>query len=210
MMKHSLALILLTAAMAVLCGCSDPADKVTKADTSSVTNAAAAAPASADAKEYVIQPDSKIEFTGSKVTGKHDGGFKAFDGTVSVVQGKITGAQVKIDMQSTWSDAEKLTGHLKSPDFFDVDKFSVSTFTVTTIEGEGDAAKVTGNLELHGVTKSISFPAKIEVNDESAHVTAEFAINRKDFGIVYPGKTDDLIRDDVVIRFDLKATPAKG
>jgi polyisoprenoid-binding protein YceI len=205
-MKHSLSILVLGALSLVLSGCSDPADKVAKAQTSGATNAAAA-PTPMDAKEYVIQPDSKIEFIGSKVTGKHDGGFKTFEGKVDVAGGKVVGSQVKIDMQSTWTDTEKLTGHLKSPDFFDVAKFPNSMFTVTSVDGEGDATKVTGNLELHGVTKAISFPAKVQVNDQSVHVTAEFAINRKDFGIVYPGKTDDLIRDDVVIRFDLKAAP---
>jgi polyisoprenoid-binding protein YceI len=57
------------------------------------------------------------------------------------------------------------------------------------------------------VTKSITFPAKIQVGDEAATVQAEFAINRKDFGINYPGKPNDLIRDNVVIKLDLKATP---
>jgi polyisoprenoid-binding protein YceI len=205
-MKHSFSLLVLGTAV-LLAGCSDPADSVSKASTSSTTNTATAV---VNAQEYIIQPDSKIDFIGSKVTGKHDGGFKTFDGNVSVAEGKVVGATVKIDMQSTWSDNEKLTGHLKSPDFFDVEKFPTSTFTVTKVEGTGDTATVIGNLELHGVTKAISFPAKVHLGDDALHVTADFAINRKEFGIVYPGKTDDLIRDDVVIRFDLKAAPKKA
>lgn len=207
-MKHLSSLVVLGAAV-LLAGCSDPADSVSKANTSSTTNEVSAQ-ATANAREYVIQPESKIEFVGSKVTGKHDGGFKTFDGTVNVAEGKVVGATVKIDMQSTWSDNEKLTSHLKSPDFFDVEKFPTSTFTVTKVEGTPDAATVTGNLELHGVTKAITFPAKVNVSGDSLNVTADFAINRKEFGIVYPGKTDDLIRDDVVIRFDLKAAPKKA
>ena len=72
------------------------------------------------------------------------------------------------------------------------------------------AFTVTGNLDLHGVTKSISFPASISVGEQEITATAEFSINRFDFGIVYPGMTDDLIREEVVISFDLKATPAVG
>jgi polyisoprenoid-binding protein YceI len=101
----------------------------------------------------------------------------------------------------------RLTGHLKSADFFDTEKFPTSTFTVTVIEPADGAHKVTGNLALHGVTNSISFPAKIEVAAASLTVKAEFAINRKDFAINYPGKADDLIRDNVVIKLDLSAAP---
>jgi len=206
-MNHSL---IFTAGFAwvALCGCSDPSDKVAKAEAKAPAAASAeVTTTTAQSQEFKILPDSKIEFVGSKVTGSHSGGFKTFEGKLLVNPPKsVKGATIKIDTTSVWSDNEKLTGHLKSPDFFDVTKFPNSTFTVTSIEGEGAASKVTGNLELHGVTKSITFPANITVTDSSAHVTAEFAINRKDFQIVYPGKPDDLIRDNVVIKFDLKAS----
>ena len=68
----------------------------------------------------------------------------------------------------------------------------------------GATHTVTGNLELHGVKKSITFPATIQVTLDNAAVDAEFAIDRKDFGIVYAGKADDLIRDGVVIKLNLK------
>ena len=191
----------------LLAGCSDPADKVHKSDASAPKDASATTAAS---KTFVVRSESKIGFVGSKVTGSHNGGFTNFAGTVSVADGKVvTTTEIKIAMASTWSDAEKLTGHLKSADFFDAEKFPTTTFTVTAIEPASDGQKVTGNLALHGVTNSISFPAKIEVADASLTVKAEFAINRKDFGINYPGKTDDLIRDNVVIKLDLSATPGE-
>ncbi|HHY85283.1 MAG TPA: YceI family protein [Verrucomicrobia bacterium] len=186
-----------------LTGCSDPADGVHK----SAAGEAQTASTRTAGKPYTIQPDSKINFVGSKVTGKHDGGFTNFSGTISVADGKVVDAEIKINLESTWSDNQRLTAHLKSPDFFDVANFPTSTFTVTSIEGSGAQQKVTGNLELHGVTKSISFPADIQVSDDTVTVKAEFAINRKDFGIMYSGRADDLIRDDVVIKLDVKATP---
>jgi len=194
-------------------GCSDPADKVAKANVSATNQVAAApaAPAPASAQKLALSADSKIEFTGSKVTGSHNGGFKKFDGAVEVAGGKIVGTpSFKIDMTSTFVDNPRLEGHLKSPDFFDVAKFPTSTFTVTKIEGEGASTKVSGTLELHGVTKAIEFPATVEVSADGVHVKAEFAINRKDFKILYPGKPDDLIRDNVVIRLDLKAAQSKA
>ncbi len=65
------------------------------------------------------------------------------------------------------------------------------------------------NFELHGVKKSITFPATIQVAPDSVSVTAEFAINRKDFGLVYAGKADDLIRDGVVIKLTIKVPRTK-
>ena len=190
----------------LLAGCSDPADQVHKSGASAPKDATATpAPAS---KSYVVRSESTIGFIGSKVTGNHNGGFTNFVGTVSVADGKVvTPTEIKIAMASTWSDAEKLTGHLKSPDFFDTEKFPTTTFTITAIELATDGSKITGNLFLHGVTNSISFPARIEVSATNLTVNAKFAINRKDFAINYPGKADDLIRDNVVIKLDLSATP---
>jgi len=68
---------------------------------------------------------------------------------------------------------------------------------------------VSGNFDLHGIKKTITFPATIEVAPDSVSVNAEFAINRKDFGIVYAGKADDLIRDGVVIKLTLKVPRTK-
>ena len=197
--------IVATAVLIGAVGCSDPSDSVPKSGASAPKPAASASAGGAD---YVIRAGSKIGFVGSKVTGSHTGGFTNFAGTFKVQDGKITGSpEIRINMNSTWSDTSRLTGHLKSPDFFDVAKFPLSTFTVTALEPEGALTKVTGNFLLHGVTKSITFPATVAVAADSVTVKAEFAVNRKDFGIVYPGKPDDLIRDNVVIRLDLKATP---
>lgn len=204
----SLAGLFVVGTACFISGCSDPSDKVHKSAGAEPQQAAAESSAG---KEYVIRAESTIGFTGSKVTGKHDGGFKKFAGKINAAGGKIVGSpEIKIAMDSTWSDNEKLTGHLKSPDFFDAAKFPTTTFTVTSIAPEGAQQKVTGNLDLHGVTKSISFPADIQITGEAVTVKAEFAINRKDFNINYPGRPNDLIRDNVVLKLDLKATPGEA
>jgi polyisoprenoid-binding protein YceI len=201
-------------ALFALAACEDPAKKATKAVTTEATpNAAAATPAAAAAGAVSYgfdQSSSKVEWIGSKVTGKHEGGFKAFTGTVSLVDGapEKSSVTVDIDTDSLFSDAEKLVGHLKSPDFFDVAKFPKATFASTAVKAGGEKGAshtVTGNLTLHGVTKSVSFPATIKTNPSGVDVDAEFAINRKDFGLVYAGKPDDLIRDDVVIKLTIRS-----
>lgn len=204
-----LSLTLFTAA------CEDPAANKTKATTTNTTTNSAANTTTDGTKLPITPENSKIEFTGSKVTGKHDGGFKQFSGNINLVDEKPEASQVsvEIDMTSVFTDADGLTEHLKTADFFDVEKYPKATFVSTKIVP--DAAKgansytVTGDFELHGTKKSITFPATITVNVAEVAVNTEFAVNRKDFGIIYAGKTDDLIRDDVVIRLDLKAPRKK-
>jgi polyisoprenoid-binding protein YceI len=191
-------------AAVILSGCSDPADNVAK---SAVGEAAEATPVPATAKPYTIEKESTIGFVGSKVTGSHEGGFNEFDGTLYVVDGMLTGSSmIEIDMTSTWSDNDRLTGHLKSSDFFDVETHPTSIFTLTEARPEGDLVVLTGNLALHGVTNSISFPAQLQISDNAVSINAEFAINRKDFNINYPGKPDDLIRDNVVLKLAVAAS----
>lgn len=230
------AMFLATLSVALfLSACADPAANKPKATTTAPTNTSntSTAPAAnaplltemgnADVlsgfkvtgTELTIAPEtSKVEFTGSKVTGKHDGGFKAFKGVIDLVEGKAEKSRVafEIEMASLFSDSEGLTKHLQTGDFFEIEKFPKSSFISTMIAAPAAAGgnyTVTGELVMRGVKKSITFPATIEVKGDEANVKAEFSINRKDFGIVYAGKADDLIRDDVVLRLDLKAAKKK-
>jgi len=189
-------------------GCANPAANKPKA---SVTNAAPETSAKpGGAETLAISPDnSKVEFVAAKVTRSHNGSFKQFSGTVDLVGNDIAQSRVtvNIDTASVVTDTDDLTAHLKTPDFFDVAKFPKATFTSTKIEpstASGGTHTVTGNFELHGIKKSISFPATIVVTPADVAVSTEFAINRKDFGLLYPGKADDLIRDGVVIRLTVR------
>ncbi len=206
MKSKSLALTLITPLAFV--SCENPADKTTDAKVSAAVEKSASQVAGG--VKYVFTPESRVNFTGSKVTGSHHGGFKTFTGHFTLKDGAPVGNdhKVVIDMESTFTDDEKLTAHLKNPDFFDVGKFPQSTFDVTEIKRDSDTAyTVSGNFTLHGITKNISFPATVSQSGDTAKIDARFDINRKDFGIVYAGKTDDLIRDEVVIELKLEAKP---
>ncbi len=197
--------------------CDNPADDVQKAQTSDPSktdSAGAGAKASGETVLAIDNSASKFDFIGSKVTASKKGGFKKFSGSFRVsADGKsLVGGDIEIDMDSTYSEAEKLTAHLKNADFFDVPKFPTSKFVVTSVKEGASAAKmpnathtIAGNLTLHGVTKGIEFAAKLTVSSGSAQLESEFSINRKDFGIMYEGMKDDLIRDDVVLIVDLKS-----
>jgi len=198
-----------TSAAFLLGSCAkNPADDVSKAQDASGEVEVVDGPGTV----YRFIPESTIGFVGSKVTGSHSGGFKEFSGSFKTDGKRLLRAdnRIEIAMKSTWSDAEKLTGHLMSADFFDVETYPTSVFELLQIsKAEGaDAYTLVGKLTLHGVTKQISFPATVTkgANGHPA-LDAEFAINRKDYGIVFPGMPDDLIRDEVVIRLAMRSEP---
>lgn len=203
-------LIIASIATLALVSCENPADKTTSA---SVSEPVATAPSEAPATggvQYSFTPESEILFVGSKVTGSHSGGFKKFSGNFTVADGALvgTGQKIVIDMNSIWSDDDKLTEHLKNEDFFHVEKHPEATFELTGLKQAAEGSfEVSGNLTLTGTTKNITFPATASVTDGKAKIHAKFDINRKDFGIVYPGRTDDLIRDEVVVELKLEAVP---
>jgi len=208
-----------------LAACEDPAANKPKATTAEPTgnsaanaanNSATAMAPAATGNEMAITPEnSKIVFTGSKVNGKHEGGFNKFSGAIDLVDGKADGSSVwvDIDMTSVFTDADGLTKHLMTGDFFDVAKYPKASFRSTRIAADtangANNYSIIGDLELRGVKKSVTFPATINVTDNNVAVNADFSINRKNFGIVYAGKADDLIRDDVVINLELNAPRKK-
>jgi polyisoprenoid-binding protein YceI len=209
MQRHILRLVVLAVCLGALTACADPAKGKPQAAVSEPEpQAAAAAPAATDATLYRLSTDSKIGFVGSKVTGSHDGGFTQFEGEVRMVDGDPTQSSVHvlIDTTSLWANHPKLTEHLKSPDFFDVATFPTAQFDSTSIVAEGEGFTITGNLQLHGVEKTISFPATVDVQEAGIVTNAEFAIKRFDFAIEYKGMADDLIRDDVLIKLELLAS----
>jgi len=191
--------------------CSDPAADKTKAVTGEA--AQVASPQNAQGQKYQITPqNSKIDFVGSKVTGSENGSFGNFSGQVD-----YTGApensrvNITINMNSVTTQSAGLDKHLKTADFFDVEKYPQAAFVSTAIKpgGENGATHtVTGNLTMHGVTKAITFPATIAVTPDTATVDSSFSVNRKDFGINYAGAADNLIRDDVVLTLHIRASKA--
>ena len=204
--------VLLFAIGLTVTGCKDPGADVTAATVETPVEAKTEAAAAGKATtSLAINPsNSKIEFVGAKVTASHPGGFTDFAGKVDVGD-PIEKSQIEVTIQtaSLYADKEKLTKHLKSPDFFDVGKFPTATSRSTEIKKDGGGHTISGDLTLHGVTKPISFPGTISVSEGRLDADAEFSINRHDYGISYPGMRDDLIRDLVVIKLSLEL-PRQG
>lgn len=154
---------------------------------------------------------SEVRWRAAKVTRAHDGGFHAFTGTVTVSDAAVTGVDLAIDTRSIWSDTERLTNHLKSADFFDVEQYPEARFVAdrfVPVDSAGATHLVTGNLTMHGQTNAVTFPATITFGDGAVHATADFIIDRTDWAINYKGQADDLIENDVRLMFDIAAPAA--
>jgi polyisoprenoid-binding protein YceI len=111
---------------------------------------------------------------------------------------------VTVAVHSLVSEPEKLRRHLLGPDFFDASVHPQATFRSTSITGAREL-QVSGDMTLRGTTRPISFPAEVALTPPEARARAVFSINRQDFGIVYPGKPDDLIADAVALTVELVA-----
>lgn len=191
------------------------AGSATAAGATSDTAAAATdtGASSGTSRANVMKDRSSIHFVGAKVTRDHKGKFNNFDGSISYAGGKPVDVSFDIDLNSIETDDEKLTGHLKSPDFFDVAKYPRATFTSTSLTEApaGSAGGTThilkGTLDMHGVKKEVTIPVKAQQSAEGVRTTSEFTINRHDWGISYKGMADDLIKDNVLMRLDLVFPP---
>ena len=175
--------------------------------------AAAPAGAAATAPELTIDKSrSKINALGAKVTGQHDIVFPEFDGKVRLDGETPTSLSFTVQVAALQTSPEKLVTHFKSADFFEVEAHPTATFTSSEIKplaGQGDNThEVTGDLTLRGVTRRVTFPARITVTPTDVTGHAQFGITRQDFNIVYKGKADDLIQDNVVLTVDLVAPRA--
>jgi polyisoprenoid-binding protein YceI len=188
--------------------CDNPARETAELSVSEAKGVAAEAPVAPGSVRYVFDAaGSRVAWVGSKVTGSHEGGFQRFEGSIELSDGKPESGRVKVrlDANSLYSDNAKLTRHLKSADFFDVEKYPNVTFTSTSVEPTSAGNySITGDLNLHGVTKSVSFPAKLRVSAGALEGEAEFSFNRRDFGINYAGMANDLIRDEVLVRLSIR------
>jgi polyisoprenoid-binding protein YceI len=170
-----------------------------------------------DTVQLVLPSD--IHWIGTKISGYHHGSISFSSGYFVVKADSLVGGRFVIDMASI-TDADlkgdlkgKLETHLKSADFFDVAKHPTASFDLVaaTPAKTTDSTNytLTGNLTLRGVAKQISFPAQVKVSGGSVRAKANFNINRKDWGVAYEGKRDDLIRDEINLDLDLRSlTPA--
>lgn len=163
-----------------------------------------AAASAADLKFDLSGDNTKVTFTGTKAKGKHDGGFKKLTGAASLSDSDLTTLKLEavIDTDSLYSDNEKLTAHLKNPDFFGVKDNPTATFKSTKVEKTEKGYTITGDLTLLGKTKPVTMPATVAVKDGALTLTSDFKIKRFDWGMTF-GK--GMVDDEVSLKLAITA-----
>ena len=215
MKKHAFKLLTLVAIIIAFVSCKDKADE---AKTTAAEDAAKAQTASA---KYMANPaESTIEWTGFKPTGKHNGTIKVESGIFTVNDGKIESGTFLIDMNSIVvldipADDEyngKLLGHLKSDDFFDVEKYPSAAFEVTGFEEKEGKTWLSGNLTLKEKKNNVTFPVTVSSNNGQYSITSEvFTIDRSKWDVKYGSKSffdnlgDKFINDDIELKISVSS-----
>lgn len=156
---------------------------------------------------------------GKKVTGKHTGAINVSKGLVEVVGTEIKGGEFDIDMSSiTCTDLTdagynaKLIGHLKSDDFFGVEKFPTAKFILKSAKNNGkNNYEITGDLTIKGITQPITFSAVVKMDDKKFVAVSTIIIDRTKYDIKYGSKSffesigDKAINDDFELKLNLVA-----
>lgn len=216
-MKNYIATLI--AGTALLMSCSD----APKGDDATVTDQQTAA----DSNGVVMTVDtggSSIGFTGWGVGKNHPGKFKLTTGSFTVKDGMVNSGSFTININSMSMDQPeemfqtKLRGHLLSADFFDATVHPEAKFEVTGCEAftptatdtsvvAGANMKISGNLTLKGITKNVSFPAKVDVTETSVATVANFNIDRTQWEMHYnddkESAKDKFISHDVNISLNV-------
>lgn len=176
---------------------------------------------------------STVEWQGYKPTGTHHGTVDIIDGMIKTENNNITGGQFTIDLNSIKvldiddaDDNAKLTGHLKSADFFHSEKHPTATFVITSVSEYDSTAvnsekeigdivpthAITGNLTMKDTTRSITFNARVAMADNMITAqTNQFFLDRVQWNVQYGSKTlfnnlkDNFINDEMGIAIKLTA-----
>lgn len=143
------------------------------------------------------------------------GQFRDFDGSINIDRANPARSNVEFTIQAKSIDtgSERRDTHLRSADFFDVEKFPVITFKSTAVAARSkDVFDVTGDLTMHGVTKRVTLPVTFlgfmkHPRGEKAGFEIETTLNRKDFGITWNRALDEggfMLSEDVKVSINLE------
>ncbi len=167
---------------------------------------------------YVIKPEaSNIEWFAEKVTGKHNGTVALKSGKIALEDGMLKGGNFVVDMTSIkvtdleGEYATKLEGHLKSPDFFNIEDHNTASFEITDVKPADEDkfnTRIKGNLTIKGITHPIDFPAKVEVKNGNFAAYGEMIIDRAKYDVRYGSGSffDDLGDKTIYDEFTMKVS----
>jgi polyisoprenoid-binding protein YceI len=150
--------------------------------------------AAAEPVVYKVDPDhSGVLFTIRHFVANVPGSFRDFDGVVKLDMQRPAASSVEFTVRAASIDTgnNDRDEHLRSADFFDVDKFPTLTFASVEVKAKSqDTLEVAGDLTIHGVTRRVTIPVSVlgtvrTPNAEKAGFEAIFTVNRKDFGLTW-------------------------
>lgn len=149
---------------------------------------ALAAPATAEVWT-IDQPHTNVAFSVRHFVTNVPGSFRDFGGQIVYDPADPAASSVELTVQAGSIDTnnDQRDNHLRSPDFFEVEKFPTWTFTSKKVAPLGDdALAVTGDLTIKGVTKEVTVPVQVlGVLGDKAGFQTEFTIDRKEYGVVW-------------------------
>jgi polyisoprenoid-binding protein YceI len=179
-----------------------------------------------DGKFNIDYKVSTINWHGEKVTGSgHDGTIRVSSGQVTVAKGNLSAGKLKVDMNgitcTDLTDAESnsnMINHLKSADFFNTAAFPDANFEIVSVKAEADKSgnthKITGKFTIKGITKEITFPAKVTGTATQVNINGTFNLDRAQFDVKYGSSSffdslgDKAINNDIRLTFNLVAKKA--
>jgi polyisoprenoid-binding protein YceI len=180
--------------------------------------------AAAQTSTWTIDPKhSTAQFTVRHLAISNvSGNFTNVTGTIDLNEKDITQSQVSavIDVSSVDTRVSDRDKDLRSPNFFDVEKYPTIEFKSKRIVNNGGKLQVIGDLTMHGTTREVTLDVDgptPELNDPWGNVRRGFSasttLNRKDFGLTYNHalKTGEaVVGDNVKIQIDLELIKKKG
>ncbi len=155
---------------------------------------------------------SDVHWWGYKVAkseaSSHNGTVNVKSGDVVLKGNQLVGGSFVLDMTSinatdlSGDSQQKLNGHLKNGDFFEVEKYPNATFKITSVKKNNDKVynyTITGNLTVKGKTNPVSFPAKVTISKgEVTLISNKFSFDRQKFDIAYKSTMKDVfVKDDI-------------
>jgi len=163
--------------------------------------------AAAEPLRFRIQPEaSAISFRATSRLMTADGRFSRFSGDVMVDPAAPAGARITlaIDAASIDTGIEMRDNHLRSSDFFDVERFPTVAFQSVRVESAGRRATVVGRLTVHGVTREIAVPIDVQITSTALVASGELIVNRGEYGINYNSFLNP-IGNEVRVTFTFRA-----
>lgn len=169
---------------------------------------------------FKVDPgQSKLTWLAKKVTGEHAGTIQVRSGSLDVDNNVLKGGSFELDTKTiTVTDIEdkennaKLLGHLKSDDFFAVEKFGTAKFVITSAQSKGSGLyQIKGNLTIKGITNEVTFPANVTVDNNKLVAKAKIKVDRTKYDIKFRSKSffenlgDKTIYDDFDLDIQLVA-----